>query len=493
MNQNIAFIFSFLSLLCFACKHQPVVEKSNFPANIEKIIQSNCTNSGCHNGNIAGELNLTTWQKAFQGSENAGADIVPYSPNWSYLFQHVNHFTDLGLYVEDGAMPPLPYEKLSREDVLTIRQWITEGAKNANGQTYWANREVSTHDKVFILCAGSDLIAVIDISSNKIMHYIPVGIKPDKTETPHYIKLSPDGQYIYISLIEGQSIEKYRTDNYAFVGRVQVTGEPALIEVNNEGSRLLISQWNNDDQLPSISLIDANSMTILEEAYANAPLAHGLTVSNDFRTIYLLPNGANFYARYTLTPDLNHFESEDKFTLDPSEPIPSPSNKYYPYQGVFDEANARLFVCCKNTLEVRVYNTNTNTLITTIPTDSTGRLMVYDADSKRLFVACATAKNTAEQGAIRGCIVVINTETLTLEKKIYNVGHRPHGLKVDKKHNRLYVSSENSGGVDVPHHPTQGTHSPPGKFNVVDLATLSVLFDMETDIAEFPSSVEVAE
>ncbi len=495
MKQITVFFSIIASILLISCeKTSPVTENAHFPSKVEKVFRASCTNVGCHSGQESGEFDLTNWNTAFLGAEGTGADIVPYNADWSHLFQHINTFSDLGLQVtEDDAMPPLPYNKLGREEVLTIRQWIVEGAKNDKGESYWANREVSTHDKVFVLCSGSDLIAVIDIPTNKIMRYIPVGVSADKKEAPHFIKLSPDGLYIYVSLIDGQLLEKYRTDNYSFVGRVEVAANPALLAINQDGSRLLSTHWNNDDQAARVTLIDASTMTILDVAVSDAPLAHGLAVSSDFRTLYITPNNGNFYAKYTLSADLKHFESEDKYPLNPAEPVPSSSNKYYPYQAILDEENARLFITCRNTHEVRVFNTNTHSLTNTIVVDSVPRLLVLDAENKHLFVACANAKNEAEQGAIRGCVAVINTETMTLEKKIYHLGHRPHGLKLDKKHNYLFVSSENTAGVDPPHHPTQGTTDPPGKVNTVDLNTLEAIHSLETDVAGFPTSVEATE
>lgn len=495
MKHNILFSSLLISLFFVACeKTNSVTENSHFPADVEKIFRANCTNSGCHSGQESGEFDLTNWNTAFKGSTLVGADIVPYNADWSHLFQHVNHFSDLGLYVsEDDQMPPLPYNKLSREDVLVIREWINSGAKSDKGEYYWEKQAASTHDKLFVLCSGSDLIAVIDIITNKIMHYIPVGINPNKIESPHFIKISPDGLYLYVTLIEGEAIEKYRTDNYASVGRVQVAGNPSLMELNHEGNRLLVTHWNNDDQAPRVTLIDASSMTKLEEVVSDAPLAHGLAVSNDFRTLYVTPNGGNFFIRYTLTADLNHFDSEAKYPIEPSDPVPSPTNKYYPYQAIWDEANAKLFVSCRNTHEVRVYNSNTNALITRIAADSLPRLMVLDAANKHLFVACAMAKNVAEQGSIRGCVAVINTETMVVDKKIYGLGHRPHGLKLDKTHNYLFVSSENTGGIDPPHHPTQGVTYPPGKAVKVDLSTLTVVLNSFIDVASYPTSVEVTE
>ena len=87
---------------------------------------------------------------------------------------------------------------------------------------------------------------------------------------------------------------------------------------------------------------------------------------------------------------------------------------------------------------------------------------------------------------------MIDVANLSFVKNIYRVGHRPHGVSVDVANRRVYVSSENTGGADPPHHPLEGNTSPPGKYNVVDLATLLSLPDEETEVAEFPNALVVS-
>ena len=54
--------------------------------------------------------------------------------------------------------------------------------------------------KLFTLCANSDLVAVSDIQSNLIMRFSPVGQNDAVLEAPHFLALSPDEKYLYITL-----------------------------------------------------------------------------------------------------------------------------------------------------------------------------------------------------------------------------------------------------------------------------------------------------
>ncbi|MBX7240221.1 MAG: YncE family protein [Bacteroidia bacterium] len=476
------------------CEKTPAVEeKPELPPKIAQIVTTKCAVSGCHNA-FHESLNTSDWNSIMKGSTRYGAVVVPYNPEWSHFFQHVNRYSDLGFVLSaDDRMPPVPFDSLSREEVTEIKNWINDGAKNEFGKYYWESQEVRSNNKAFILCSGSDLIAVVDIPSNKIMRYISVGVNPASVESPHYIVLSPDKKYFYVTLIQGTAIEKYRTDNYQFEGRVVVANNPSLMAVNQSGNRMLVTHWNDDVTSPKVSLINTESMSVMDVIIDELPFSHGLSVTSDFLTAYVSPNEGNFFAKYRLKGDLSGFLDAEKFPLEPTDPVPSGTNKYYPYQVLLSPDQSKLFITCRNTNELRIFNTSSYDLTAKIQLDSLPRLMVYDNASDRLFVACVKSKNVAAQGSLRGSVAVVDGISNTLIKYIYNVGHRPHGVGIDPVHNRLYVTSENTGAVDVPHHPIPGANYPPGKFSIVNLNTLEPVLSLQTEVAEFPTSLVISQ
>ncbi|MEM7660026.1 MAG: hypothetical protein AAF399_28205 [Bacteroidota bacterium] len=87
---------------------------------------------------------------------------------------------------------------------------------------------------------------------------------------------------------------------------------------------------------------------------------------------------------------------------------------------------------------------------------------------------------------------MIDVPSLSFVQNIYRIGQSPHGIAVDVANQRVYVSSENTGGLDSLHHPLEGNVLPPGKYNVIDIKTLTVDREMETEVAEFPNAVVVS-
>ena len=493
MNSRII-IGVLIALLGLSCEEEPLPpSNAQFPDNVANILNTNCAVSGCHEGNSPQEnLDLSNWDQAFEGSD-FGAVIIPYAPNWSHLFQHLNTYSDLGVQAEPRM--PLSGDALGRDQVLTIRDWINAGAQDKSGTYKWALQESRSEDKLFSLCAGSDLIAVTDLENNLIMRFIEVGQLEGVNESPHFIALSPDKRFVYVSLLRGSLVEKYRTDTYERVGRVEVGESPALIEVDPTGNFLIISHWNATSGTPKLSLLDANSMGIISQVMGSAELlsfGHGMATHADFSILYVVANEGNYYAKYAISP--SGLQEIDKILIDPEvSPFAQATRAYQPYHCLLSPEGDRLFISCSATNEVRVFDTSNDQLISTIPTGEFPRLMAFDTNENRLFVACAKEENFSEQGSMRGCVSVLDADNLVPIQEIYRLGHRPHGIGISQERGLLFVSSENNGNgnEDPPHHFIEGLAGTPGKYNVVDLQSLTLLREEETEIGVFPNALVI--
>lgn len=472
-----------------SCVHPPLVEaETGYPAQVDSIMKGSCATSGCHDKNNT-QLSLDTWENMMKGSSDLGAVTVPYNSDWSHTFIHINTFADLGFQVSDVSDVMPPNNPLAKTKVSIIQDWIMAGAKNKSGNYYWANQETKTNNKLFSLCAGSDLVAVVDIPTNHIMRYISVGPRVEN-DAPHFIVLSPDKQYFYVTLISGSYIEKYSAIDYSFQGRMKVGSEPSLMKLNADGTRMIVTHFNEAITTSKLTLINTTTMTALDSIVGDADALakpHGIAANGDLSKVYITANSGNYYAKYSIVND--KFNEIDKIRLAPSEPSPQPSTAYGGYQALLSPDGSKLFISCSMKNEIRVFNTATDALISTISTEAYPRLMVYDDVTNRIFVTCAQAQNAAVQGSIRGCISVIDASGLSFLQNIWNVSHRPHGIGIDPVNRTLYVSAENSGGVEPPHHPTTGTGSQVGWYNVINLNTLEVMPEKKTQIAGFPSSL----
>jgi hypothetical protein len=138
-----AFLTSFLFLLIFTgCMHEPeeivktdpVIpidtipdtgitcdpDTAYFQNDVLPLLISGCGMSGCHDAASAQEgVVLTSYQSVM-----STGNIKPGNPNGSELYEKI---TD---NEPDDRMPPPPMAALSTDQILLIRNWIEQGARN---------------------------------------------------------------------------------------------------------------------------------------------------------------------------------------------------------------------------------------------------------------------------------------------------------------------------------------------------------------------------
>ena len=113
------FLFGCL-LLLYACRHDALTPLSNAPAisfknDIQPIIISNCTQSGCHGSNDR-RFKLLTYNDVL-------SIVKPGAPHSSDLYSSITANTL-------NTMPQPPNPRLNDTQIKTIYVWILQGAKN---------------------------------------------------------------------------------------------------------------------------------------------------------------------------------------------------------------------------------------------------------------------------------------------------------------------------------------------------------------------------
>lgn len=119
MKRKNIFISCFIVLSAFACKHS--IDYSQYPevkysTDINPVIISNCTQSGCHGSANTSEFDLLTYEHVIKQVE-AG------KPLKSELYEVIS---DIG----NSRMPSPPLPALTDNEIKTIYLWIAQGAKN---------------------------------------------------------------------------------------------------------------------------------------------------------------------------------------------------------------------------------------------------------------------------------------------------------------------------------------------------------------------------
>jgi hypothetical protein len=89
-----------------------------FSAHVQPFLITSCGFSGCHGeSNPAGSIRLTQYSYLFFDKPNL---VVPAAPDESTLVQAL-----------EGSLPhPLGLERVTSNQIMGIRRWVAEGAKN---------------------------------------------------------------------------------------------------------------------------------------------------------------------------------------------------------------------------------------------------------------------------------------------------------------------------------------------------------------------------
>jgi len=470
------FVVSFFS----TCTNEKGTPNYNeFPEEIGKIIFTKCATPGCHNDKSkggAGGLSLESWDKLFEGGTGS-ACAIPFRHDYSTLFSYINTYPDLGVTLS----PTMPYNetKLTREEVLLFKNWINAGAPSREGEIKFADDP--NRKKIYVTNQGCDVVTVFDQKTLLPMRYINVGSTAG-TESPHMIRVSPDGQFWYVVFLGGQYLEKHRTSDDSFVGK-------AFIGSGNWNTFVITGDSQTAyciDFLGSvISTVDLNSLTAIPASGGGFTYPHGCTLNNAEDILYITGQSSNIIYKFPVA-DFSAMSTVNVFTSPPAAILNSHEIRFTP-------SGTTYFVSCQGTSEVRVMQSSNDSLLAIIPVGPMPSEMSFSTSTPFLYVTCM--EDTLSFPGKRGSVAIINYLTNTLENTIYT-GHQPHGIEVDDEKKLVYVANRNatSDGT-APHHSFEcGGRN--GNVSFIDLNTRTMLLTpsggiKKTEVSVDPYSVSI--
>ncbi|HKR03517.1 MAG TPA: c-type cytochrome domain-containing protein [Bacteroidia bacterium] len=493
-NRVIAFAFLIGSFFLFSeCAYDkkevipvPVqkVDSTCYPDEIGKIFVGKCATSGCHNTkskDAAAGLDLSTWDKLFNGSRG-GAAIIPYNLENSFLVNFINTYDDLG----PAQLPTMPNNgtPLTREEVITVINWIKDGAPDCSGNRFTDNAD---RRKFYITNQGCDLVSVWDADRQVIMKYVKVGGDPNLIESPHKVGISPDEKFWYVSFTgtNAKYFQKYRTSDDSFVGQLDIGfGSWNTFAFSPDSKTAYIPDYSTSNG--RVAIVDCETMTFKSTPYPNplpsgCPKPHGSFVSPDGHYLYLTEQDDNKIYKVDL---INIFNSDALSNF--------PSGYTNPHEIAFSPDNTLYFVTCQGTngnSGVLVYRVSDDQFLKKF--DNVGGDPVEMAFSPSqsapyLFVSCMTGN----------AVSIINYLDTTLVKTIDAPGifYYPHGVAVDDSKGICYVINRNlkTAGGPPPHHtsvcdPNQNN----GYLLAIDLNTLEIVQGFKPELSVDPYSIAI--
>lgn len=466
-----------------ACQHKPfpapgggvdTLTYGGFPDAVGKIFVTRCATAGCHNQASyqgAGGLLLDSWEHLFDGGNN-GAAIVAYSPKFSPLLYFINTDSTLG----PVAVPTMPNNgtPLTRDEYMTISNWVASGAPDRNGNVPFASG-TATRDKIYMTQQGCDLLAVIDAQKKVVMRYIKIGGDPGAIESAHAVHVSPDGQYAYVCFSSGAYLQKISTVTDTVVATVNVgIGGWNAFTISPDGQKIMLTD------LTSGKLVQINTATMQASAPYALKALHGITANADFDTLYITSQYGNFIYKF--------FDGDYKqVSLDGNPPNVNPLGTPCPHEVLMAPDQKKYFVTCQRTSDVngelRVMDAHADTLIKAITLGKFPQEMTISKTQPYLFVTC-TEDDSQAGTAWRGSVYVINYNTLEIVKRIDDKFYQPHGLCVDDANNVLYVASRNvNPNGPAPHHSSEcgGRNGYYHTFNLTTFEKLPKRYEVTPD------------
>lgn len=454
---------------------------SDFPPEIAAIFNTpytsnniTCNTASCHasSGSASG-LDLTSWQKTMNGSES-GTMVIPYNGFWSHLIAVVNSDTN---YAPVSTVSLPEYHKIDTSNINKLMNWINTGAKSKDGAVAFSN--VSSLEKGFITNQASDLVAVLKTNDKLVTRLIPVGGRSGLLDSPHYITLSPDNRFFYVSLIGEGYIEKYDVNvDYPFekTDRIQVGLNPAHIVISHDGDNGYVTNFDASGTEKMVRKFKTDPLQVIDtvsDIKMNAP--HGMALTNDGQFLFVTAQ----IGEYIFKIRLSDFEIEFAMPIDPSvPPTGNGTGNFKPYQAVLSPDNNLLYVSCVASNQVRVYNADDLALVNTISVGTNPILMKFTNDGNYLFV-CNRNNNT---------VSVINGANQTVQTTITGVGIQPHGVDFTSDGQYAIIACETLSGFDG-HHPTVGSNKV-GVSRMIRLSNFELL-DNRLEMASFPAGIAI--
>ena len=473
-------VFLLLALLSTCRVDDPVlnIPASAYPATIGKIMLTRCAVTGCHNSqskDAAAGLDLSSWNTMFAGDRNGNVVTIPFAHRFSTTFLFCNTYADLGVNTIKPTMP-LNGIPLSHIEMVTLRAWIDAGAPDKNGFVMFSDNP--NRKKFYVVNQGCDVVTVFDTQSLLPMRFISIG-QGDSRDSPHMIRLSPDGMYWYVSFLNYPYLQRFRTADDQFAGQVYIGIDSYnTFTISNDSKTAYAVGFDKG----MITRVNLGSMSLLDTIYSGVSSLHGSRLSPDNSALYVTPTYGNYLFRFN-PADLTTFT---RIPIDGGKVV-NQASSLDPHDILFSDDGSRYFVTCQTSNQVAVMNAANDSLLKFITVGTKPQELSYSASHHTLFVSCMEDVSTFPGGFNRGSVYAIDMQTYTITP--IDAGYQPHGLVVDEASGRVYVANRNANpSGPAPHHTTDcGGRN--GYLTVIDMNTLSLVADKKIELASDPYSV----
>lgn len=436
----------------FSCqREQEVPQFDGYPTEVGKILVTRCAISGCHNETskqAAGGLSLESWSSLLEGASNRNPAVVPYWVDQSTIFLFSNQYEDLGLSVP--PLMPFGREPLTRAEVETLYEWISNGAPNKDGLLPFHDHGLKS--KYYVLNDGCDLVSIFDLETNTLIRYVDIGVGYNKPV--ENILCSPDGAHWFI-LGHNGLLKKYSCVTDSELASLQLAdGFWRGMQIAPDGKTAALTNWVGNTGYGGgiIALVDLPTMTVVKEF--NNPVdsiyfPQGVAFHPTDSVLLVSANTSNFYYRIDFTNLTSPVIS--RLLINPGDNEQFTGSAYRPSVIKYVPSGSQYVILCEKSNEMRLYDSTSDTLISVTSVGSFPADIEFSIASNKAVISCM---EDVSQGK-KGLLYIVDMLNWQVDVVI-NPGYQPKGLAFDPDANEVIVVNRNADptGADAPHHYT---------------------------------------
>ena len=309
------------------------------------------------------------------------------------------------------------------------------------------NQNDTQIQKAYITLQGQDKVAVIDIHSGNLIKHVDVDFT-NVNDTPHYVVIDNVNNHWYCTLTSTGYVLKFDLNLDTLIDSVNVGSMPALMALDVENQFLYVSRFmpmgGMSTQSQEIHQINVQSMEVTGVVVVGADSPHGIALSSDGTTLWVASNQASHIFKIETSEFGNSSYQPQNYPLGSEVPEPIEINDgiYNVLELELSHDDSRLYVSCSNTMQVRVFDTETGDSLATIMTGMMPWHMQISNDDTKLYVS----------NRMSNSITIANLETnMVIDNIEDETGtiNMLHGCALSNNNDYLVVTSPMGGSAYV--------------------------------------------
>jgi YVTN family beta-propeller protein len=340
--------------------------------------------------------------------------------------------------------------RLGRAGIVVAMLWATACSSDSDDPHGPGAPQPPPGGHLFVTSGFTDEVLRLDPADGTVLRRIPTEVRRDEVDEPHAVAISPDGRHWYASVAHGTpTLWKFETATDRLVGRVDLPmGGAARIGITPDGSRAFVPDYDRSQPgVPSrVAAVDLADLAVVA-----APIVCGGPHHAEVDPAGDVVAVACSLSDEIVLLDAVTLEERGRFTAGPEAGPPGqPSLK--PLNLDWSPDGQTLWVGLHLAGAVRAYRPS-GEILGTVPVGARPGQIALTADGSMLAVA-----NRGDAS-----VSLVDTESRVETSRIPVGVEHPHGIAVDDRGRRAFVSCE-------------GTPEAPGRAVAVDLDAAAVLW-----------------